>query len=117
VALDPESGPYSQGWAAGVATRGLIFIDTGVEPLGIVCVVPIGLTEVSSLSLMVKTGDKVKKGDQMGWFSFGGSSFAVVFQPKAIRKFLVLPPEHGRNKQPVDTLRTNRVFAVADVNK
>ena len=117
VALDPESGPYSQGWAAGVATRGLIFIDTGIQPLGIVCVVPIGLTEVSSLTLSVKPGQKVRKGDQMGWFSFGGSSFAMVFQPKAIRKFLVLPPEHGRNQQPVDTLRTNRVFAVADVNK
>jgi phosphatidylserine decarboxylase len=115
VKLDPESGPYSQGWAAGVATRGLIFIDTGVQPLGIVCVVPIGLTEVSSLELFVKPGDKVKKGDQMGWFSFGGSSFAMVFEPNAIKKFLVLPPEHGRNSQPKDTLRTNKVFAVANV--
>jgi phosphatidylserine decarboxylase len=115
VPLDPESGPYSQGWAAGVATRGLIFIDTGVDPLGIVCVVPIGLTEVSSLELSVKAGDTVKKGDQMGWFSFGGSSFALVFQPGAVKKFLVLPPSHGRNKQPTDTLRTNRQFAVGNV--
>jgi phosphatidylserine decarboxylase len=115
VPLDPESGPYSQGWAAGVATRGLIFIDSGVKPLGTVCVVPIGLTEVSSLELMVKEGDTVKKGDQMGWFSFGGSSFAMVFEPGAINRFLVLPPKHGRNSQPVDTLRTNKQFAVANV--
>jgi phosphatidylserine decarboxylase len=64
---------------------------------------------------MVKEGDTVKKGDQMGWFSFGGSSFAMVFEPGAINRFLVLPPKHGRNSQPVDTLRTNKQFAVANV--
>ncbi len=111
---DPTSGTYSQGWAAGVATRGLIFIDSGVPSLGIVCVIPIGLTEVSSLDCFVKKGDRVKKGDQLGWFSFGGSSFALVFQPGAIRKLLVLPPEN-RNHQPTDTLRANRCFAMANV--
>jgi phosphatidylserine decarboxylase len=112
---DPTSGTYSQGWAAGVATRGLIFIDSGIQPLGMVCVVPIGLTEVSSLDCFVKAGDVVRKGDQLGWFSFGGSSFALVFQPGAVRELLVLPPEQGRNHQPKDTLRTNRRFAIANV--
>ena len=112
---DPTSGTYSQGWAAGVATRGLIFIDSGIEALGIVCVVPIGLTEVSSLDCFVKAGDTVKKGDQLGWFSFGGSSFAIVFQPGAIKELLVLPPDKDRNHQPKDTLQTNKRFAIANV--
>lgn len=112
---DPTSGTYSQGWAAGVATRGLIFIDSGIETLGIVCVVPIGLTEVSSLDCFVKAGDTVKKGDQLGWFSFGGSSFAIVFQPGAVKELLVLPPDKDRNHQPKDTLQTNRRFAIANV--
>ena len=112
---DPTSGTYSQGWAAGVATRGLIFIDSGIKALGIVCVVPIGLTEVSSLDCFVKAGDTVKKGDQLGWFSFGGSSFAIVFQPGAIKELLVLPPDKDRNHQPKDTLQTNRRFAIANV--
>jgi phosphatidylserine decarboxylase len=111
---DPTSGTYSQGWAAGVATRGLIFIDSGSPKLGIVCVVPIGLTEVSSLDCFVKAGDTVKKGDQLGWFSFGGSSFAIVFQPGAIKQLLVLPPKN-RNHQPEDTLRANKRFAIANV--
>jgi phosphatidylserine decarboxylase len=115
VPLDPMSGPFSQGWAAGVATRALIFIDSGVKNLGMVCVVPIGLTEVSSVELFVKEGDAVKKGDQLGWFSFGGSSFAMVFQKGAIKKFLVEPPKENRNDQPVDTLRANQQFAVADI--
>lgn len=112
---DPTSGTYSQGWAAGVATRGLIFIDSGMPALGIVCVIPIGLTEVSSLDCFVKPGDVVKKGDQLGWFSFGGSSFAIVFQPGAIKELLVLPPAQGRNHQPKDTLRANWRFAIANV--
>jgi phosphatidylserine decarboxylase len=112
---DPMSGPYSQGWAAGVATRGLIYIDSGDPVLGLVCVVPIGLTEVSSLDCFVKAGDVVRKGDDLGWFSFGGSSFAMVFQPGAIREILVKPPLIGRNDQPVDTLRANRRCAIANL--
>lgn len=112
---DPTSGTYSQGWAAGVATRGLIFIDSGIDRLGMVCVIPIGLTEVSSLQCFVKEGDNVKKGDQLGWFSFGGSSFAIAFQPGAIKHILVRPPATGRNDQPKDTLRANRRFAIANI--
>lgn len=115
VGPDPMSGPYSQGWAAGVATRGLIYIDSGDPVLGVVCVVPIGLTEVSSLDCFVKTGDMVKKGDTLGQFSFGGSSFAVVFQPGAIREILVKPPLSGRNAQPTDTLKANRRCAIANL--
>jgi phosphatidylserine decarboxylase len=113
---DPMSGPYSQGWAAGVATRGLIYIDSKVKKLGTVCVIPIGLTEVSSLTTFVKPGDYVKKGDMLGWFSFGGSSFALVFQPGAIQEVLVKPPPTGRNNQPKDTLKANRRFAIANID-
>ena len=113
VGPDPMSGPYSQGWAAGVATRGLIYIDSGDSKLGTVCVVPIGLTEVSSLDCFVEAGQMVKKGDVLGQFSFGGSSFAVVFQPGAIKEVLVKPPLVGRNDQPEDTLKANQRCAIA----
>lgn len=117
VGPDPMSGPYSQGWAAGVATRGLIYIDSGDSRLGIVCVIPIGLTEVSSLSWAggIENGKVVKKGDVLGNFSFGGSSFAMVFQPGAIKEYTVLPPIEGRNDQPVDTLKANGPCAIANL--
>lgn len=115
IEYDPMSGPYSQGWAAGVATRALIFIDSGVEKLGTVCVVPIGLTEVSSVDLFVKEGDTVKKGDQLGWFSFGGSSFAIVFQPGAIKEIKVKPPKENRNDQRKQTLWANKQCAIANI--
>lgn len=112
---DPMSGPYSQGWAAGVATRGLCYIDSKIEGLGTVCVIPIGLTEVSSLDFFIEKGDTVKKGDDLGWFSFGGSSFALVFQPGAIKEILVKPPITGRNAQPEDTLKANQRCAIANI--
>ena len=117
VGPDPMSGPYSQGWAAGVATRGLIYIDSGDDTLGIVCVVPIGLTEVSSLAWAdgLQKGQMVKKGDLLGNFSFGGSSFAMVFQPGAIQEYTVMPPITGRNDQPVDTLKANAKCAIANL--
>ncbi len=115
IRYDPMSGPYSQGWAAGIATRALIYIDSGIPSLGVVCVIPIGLTEVSSLECFVKEGDTVKKGDQLGWFSFGGSSFALVFKKGAILDYLVLPPKHGRNHQNERTLTANATFAHAKV--
>lgn len=116
VGPDPMSGPYSQGWAAGVASRAMIYIDSGDATLGIVCVIPIGLTEVSSLDCFVKEGDAVKKGDVLGQFSFGGSSFALIFQPGAVREILVKPPLTGRNAQPEDTLRANKRCAIANLD-
>lgn len=115
VGPDPMSGPYSQGWAAGVATRGLVFIESDDEYAGLVCVVPIGLTEVSSLEWAegLTVGQHLKKGDLLGNFSFGGSSFAMVFEPNAVRDFDVVPPTSGRNDQSDQTLFANKTFATA----
>ncbi|MEM9063355.1 MAG: phophatidylserine decarboxylase associated domain-containing protein [Pseudomonadota bacterium] len=115
VGPDPMSGPYSQGWAAGVATRGLVFIESDDEYAGLVCVIPIGLTEVSSLEWAagLTVGQDLKKGDLLGNFSFGGSSFAMVFEPNAVRQYDVLPPTTGRNSQSDQTLFANKAFATA----
>jgi phosphatidylserine decarboxylase len=37
----------------------------------------------------VKAGDKVKKGAELGFFSYGGSSLALVFEKEAIDRFTV----------------------------
>jgi phosphatidylserine decarboxylase len=41
------------------------------------------MAEVSSCVATVKIGDKVQKGQQLGYFMFGGSSHAVIFEKKA----------------------------------
>jgi phosphatidylserine decarboxylase len=84
---DPE-GVDSLVYDATVNTRTLVVIK-GNEAVGTVCVIPIGITEVSSLTINVKCGDHVKKGDELGWFSFGGSTLCMVFQPGKIGEFVV----------------------------
>lgn len=39
-----------------------------------------GMAEVSSCDITVKAGDRVKKGDQLGMFHFGGSTHCLVFR-------------------------------------
>lgn len=65
--------------------RALILIEH--EHLGRVAVLPIGMAQVSSVKLLVKTGDTVKKGQEISYFQLGGSDVVMVFQKKANIKF------------------------------
>lgn len=47
------------------------------------CFIAIGMTEISSCEATVFEGQKVKRGEQLGMFHFGGSSSALVFRKKA----------------------------------
>ncbi|MGV9263390.1 phophatidylserine decarboxylase associated domain-containing protein [Kitasatospora sp. NPDC003701] len=82
---DPTAGTYSQGYQASVNTRGLVFIESPDPKIGMVCVIPIGITEISSVTIGVKPDQPVKKGDELGWFSYGGSSMCLVFEPGKVR--------------------------------
>lgn len=63
-----------------VNVRGLLVIKT--LDYGYVCCIPIGMSEVSTLLFNenMQAGTTVKKGDEMGMFQYGGSSFALIFQ-------------------------------------
>jgi phosphatidylserine decarboxylase len=90
--IDLEAGVLSEGYDATVNTRGLVFIESDLPNVGMVCVIPIGITEISSVQIRVKEGDRVRKGDELGYFSYGGSSMAIVFQRSAIDHFTVPSP-------------------------
>lgn len=96
--FDPSAGILSEGYDATVNTRGLVFIESDDPNIGMVCVIPIGITEISSVQIRkkngepLKEGDRVKKGEQLGYFSYGGSSLAIVFQRNAIDHFTVPAP-------------------------
>ena len=57
--------------------RGLIVIDS---PLGLVAVLPIGMAQVSSVNLTAETGATLAKGEEFGFFSFGGSDIVTLFE-------------------------------------
>ena len=50
-----------------------------------------GMAEISSciINKNIKVNAKVKKGDELGYFQFGGSTHCVVFRKDVIKKFTV----------------------------
>lgn len=71
----------SLSWQA-YETRGVVILDTFV---GKVALLPIGMGQVSSVNFEknIKKGLKIKKGDPLGYFLFGGSDFVMIFEEKA----------------------------------
>jgi len=77
---DPSGPNDSQGYITELATRALIFIEADNPNIGMMCFMAVGMAEVSSCQIIVKDKDKVKKGDQLGMFHFGGSTHCLFFR-------------------------------------
>lgn len=71
---------WSQSYLAEVATRGLVFIQADNMNIGLMCIVFIGIAEASTCDITVKPGQHVTKGDDIGMFHFGGSTYCMVFR-------------------------------------
>jgi phosphatidylserine decarboxylase len=56
--------------------RGLVILDS---PIGLVAVLPIGMAQVSSCNINVEVGAELAKGEEFGFFLFGGSDIIVMF--------------------------------------
>jgi len=96
-AVDP---PTSQAYLAHVAVRAIILIDADDPVIGLVALVAVGMGEVSSCMIHtdVTAGCHVAKGEELGYFQFGGSTHCLVFRPGAISDFTLaaLPQPHNR---------------------
>ena len=60
-----------------VQTRGLVVIDS---PIGLVACLPMGMAQVSSVVITAEVGVTLRKGEELGYFQFGGSDFVMVFE-------------------------------------
>jgi phosphatidylserine decarboxylase len=63
--------------------RGVITIDTSASDhgdIGIVAVIPVGMAHVASVVMTAVEGTQMAKGDEFGYFQFGGSDIIVLFQ-------------------------------------
>jgi phosphatidylserine decarboxylase len=78
---DPAGPNDSQGYITAVATRALIFIEADNPDIGLMCVMPVGMAEVSTCQLTVYEGQRLRKGEQIGMFHFGGSTHCLIFRP------------------------------------
>ncbi|HUH67629.1 MAG TPA: phosphatidylserine decarboxylase family protein [Mycobacterium sp.] len=86
---DAVPPPVSQSYLAHVAVRAIILIDADNPVIGLVAFVAVGMDEVSSCMIgeNVKPGYYVAKGEELGYFQFGGSTHCLVFRPGAIADF------------------------------
>ncbi|EAW14283.1 phosphatidylserine decarboxylase family protein [Aspergillus clavatus NRRL 1] len=82
-----KSLSQSQGYLTAVATRALIFIKADNPALGLVCVMPVGMAEVSTCEITVIPGQRVRKGQELGMFHFGGSTTCLLFGPETVMQW------------------------------
>ncbi len=63
--------------------RGLVIIKS--PKVGYVAVLPIGMAQISSVNLNVEEGAVLHKGQEFGYFLYGGSDIIVLFQKDKVR--------------------------------
>ncbi|KAJ4479018.1 phosphatidylserine decarboxylase [Lentinula aciculospora] len=71
----------SQGWLTEAATRAIIYIEADNKEIGLIVFIGVGMVEVSSCEITARENHKVRAGDEIGMFHFGGSSHALIFGP------------------------------------
>jgi len=81
-----------------VQTRGLVVLQS---PIGLVACLPIGMAQVSSVVITAESGVKLRKGEEMGYFQFGGSDFVMVFEQGSRIRFLCQPEAHYRQGEQI----------------
>lgn len=110
--FDPVGPNNSQGYIAHTATRALVFIEAD-GPIGLMCFAAIGMSEVSSCIVTVKENSTVKKGDQIGYFQFGGSTHCLVFRKGAVSQFATQAIPQGTNGTNSTVVKVNSALAIA----
>jgi phosphatidylserine decarboxylase len=94
-AVEPTN---SQSYLAHVSARAIFIIEADDPVIGLIAFVAVGMVEVSSCKIAskMKPGYHVEKGEELGYFQFGGSTHCLVFRPGAIAEFSLaaIPQPH-----------------------
>jgi phosphatidylserine decarboxylase len=97
-AVEPTN---SQSYMAHTAARAIILIEADNPVIGLVAFLPVGMSEVSSCIIdpSITPGYHVAKGEELGYFQFGGSTHCVIFRPGVIADFALaaIPQPHDPN--------------------
>ena len=96
---DPEGPKKSQGYITQVAARAALIIEADNPALGLIGLLFVGMAEVSSCVFheAIKPGARVGKGEEVGYFQFGGSTVCLLFRPGAVADFAagaIPQPDH-----------------------
>jgi phosphatidylserine decarboxylase len=110
-AVEPTN---SQSYLAHVAARAVILIKADDPVIGLMAFVPVGMVEVSSCMIdsKVTPGYHVGKGEELGYFQYGGSTHCLIFRPGAIAEFaLAAIPQPHDPKAPLVHVRSKLAIA------
>jgi len=91
-AMEPVGPLASQGYMSSVAARAVMIIQSEDPCVGKVACIFVGMAEISSCVIERCIGDCVEKGDELGYFQYGGSTYCLIFQPGIIQEFVPKPP-------------------------
>lgn len=80
--------------------RGLFVIES---PIGLVAVLPIGMAQVSSVNVTAEAGVTLAKGEELSYFTFGGSDIIVVFEAKSNVKITAKVGTHYKQGEAIAT--------------
>jgi phosphatidylserine decarboxylase len=88
----------SQSYLAHVAARAVIIIDADDPVIGRMAFVAVGMSDVSSCLIGpdIRPGHHLGKGEELGYFQYGGSTHCLVFRPGVIADFSLgaIPQPH-----------------------
>ena len=90
--IDPGGLNDSQGYTTAVAARAVIVIDCDDPEVGFVGCIFVGMADVSSCVIDALPGQRVNKGDELGYFQYGGSTYCLVFRPNVVGSFVPHAP-------------------------
>ena len=117
---DAAEPRYSQSYLAHVAARAVILIQADNPVIGLTAFVPVGMSEVSSCMIdpEIQPGYHVAKGEELGYFQFGGSTHCLVFRPGAIADFsLTAIPQPHDPHPPLVRVRSKLATAASGQNR
>ncbi len=97
-AVEPTN---SQAYMTHTAARAIIVIEADNPAVGLMAFVAVGMSDVSSCIIdpNITPGDHVAKGEELGYFQFGGSTHCLIFRPGVIADFALaaIPQPHDPN--------------------
>ncbi|MGD0710812.1 MAG: phosphatidylserine decarboxylase, partial [Bacteroidales bacterium] len=79
--------------------------------IGLMCIMPVGMKEISSCQITVHEVQQVKKGEQLGMFHFGGSTHCLIFGPHVKLDFDMHGQKPGLNAKNI--LLNERIATVS----
>ena len=86
-----------------------MFIEADNVDVGTIFFISIGMTEISTCQATVYEGQHVDRGDELGMFHFGGSSFALGFRKDSLAEIA------GKFETPGTAIKINELIAAVNI--